>query len=232
MRVVRGTIPDIERDRAVTRRLAEAVEATGRPAVRVWTPPRQVAFGRRDAAADGYQRAREAALQHGYEPIERSVGGRAVAYTGETVAFNHAVSVDDGRGGIGDRYDAATDRLESALESVGADVEAGEPEDSFCPGEHSLQSAGKIAGIAQRVRSNSAVVGGCVVATRRDERALATVLEPVYAALGVPFDPASVGSVEAAGGPGDTRRVVDAIESAVLDGREREVVDAAELLPE
>ncbi|QLD89378.1 lipoate--protein ligase family protein [Natronomonas salina] len=230
MRIVRGSLSDAEADGAVTRRLADRVEASGEPALRVWTPPRQVAFGRRDATADGYEAARAAALDSGYEPVERSVGGRAVAYTGETVAFASVVPTDDDRAGIQSRYEDATDILQRAFRDLGATVRPGEPDDAFCPGDHSLQNGGKIAGLAQRVRRETALVGGCVVAVERDETDLAAVLDPVYDALGVRFDPDSVGSVEGAGGPGDVDRVVAAIEDAFVGDRDADVVAAPDLV--
>ena len=45
----------------------------------------------------------------------------------------------------------------------------------------------------------------------------------MYGALGVPFAPATVGSLRAAGGVGDPDRVVRAPETALLDGRDRTV---------
>lgn len=229
MRIVRGSLSDAEADGAVTRRLADRVEASGEPALRVWAPPRQVAFGRRDSTADGYEAARAAALDRGYEPVERSVGGRAVAYTGETVAFVYVVPTDDDRDGIRSRYQEATDRLQRAFGDLGATVRLGEPDAAFCPGDHSLQNGGKIAGLAQRVRRETALVGGCVVAVERDEADLAGVLEPVYDALGVRFDPDSVGSLEGAGGLGDVDRVVAAIEGAFVGDRDADVVAATAL---
>ena len=210
MHLVRGGLPDVGDDREVTRRLARMSEQTGDPTLRVWTPPRQIAFGRRDSSAEGYERAREIAVDHGYTPVERSVGGRAVPYTGTTVAFAVAVPIEDERSGIEARYRDATSSLFRAIETVGAAVSRGEPDRSFCPGEHSLQGSGKIAGIAQRDVS--------------------AVLAPVYAELGVPFDPASVGSIEAAGGTADVERAVDAIETAFVDGREVTRVSAEETL--
>lgn len=230
MRIVRGSLSDAEDDGAVTRRLADHVEASGEPALRVWTPPRQVAFGRRDAIADGYEAARAAAVDRGYEPVERSVGGRAVAYTGGTVAFAYAVTRNDDRDGIQTRYEEVTDLLQRACRDLGATVRSGEPDGTFCPGDHSLQNGGKIAGIAQRVRRETALVGGCVVAVERDEAGLAAVLEPVYDALDVRFDPDSVGSVEGAGGPGDVDRVVAAIEGAFVGDRDADVVAAPDLV--
>lgn len=230
MHVVRGSLVDPERDRTATRELTTLVEETGCPAIRAWTPSRQVAFGRRDASADGYARARQTAIDRGYEPVERRVGGRAVAYTGETVAFVHAVPTAGARTGIQDRYDRTIEALGAALDELGASVRPGEPPKAFCPGDHSLHGEGKVAGIAQRVQRDVAVVGGCVVAAARDEVDIAGVLEPVYGALGVPFDPESVGSVEAAGGPGDPNAVMDAVEAAFVGDRDPVPVDAAALL--
>jgi lipoate-protein ligase A len=226
MHLVRGALSDIDDDRRVTRRLARITERTDEPSLRVWTPPQQVAFGRRDSSAEGYGRAREISVDHGYTPVERSVGGSAVAYTGTTVAFAVAVPTEGGRGGIESRYRDATSTLARAIGAVGAAVTRGEPDGSFCPGEHSIQGTGKIAGIAQRVRRESALVGGCVIVSKADQRAVSAVLEPVYAELGIPFDSASVGSIEEAGGRADTERVIDAIETAFVDGREVILVSA------
>lgn len=229
MRAVRGRPADIEADRNVVDALPEIVAESGEAAFRAWTPHRQVAFGRRDTAADDYARAREEARKRGYTPIERQVGGRAVAYTGTVLAFSHVVPNEDGDS-IQARYERTTARLERALERLGATVDRGEPTASFCPGDHSLQQDGKLAGIAQRVRRDTAAVGGCLIVSEADERALGAVLAPVYDALGVPFDPESVGSLEAAGGPATADSVVEALETAFADGEPIERVDARELV--
>ncbi|WP_251341453.1 lipoate--protein ligase family protein [Haloplanus halophilus] len=214
MRVLRGRAATVDADRERTGAMLTRTGETGEPAVRVWTPHRQVAFGRRDAVEPGYDRARAAARERGFEPVERRVGGRAAAYTGSTLAFAHAVPVDDARTGLHDRYEAATERVRRALADFGIDATPGEPAASFCPGTHSLQAAGKVAGIAQRVRADAALVAGCVVVADRDE--LASVLAAVYDALDQPFDPGSVGSVAAAGGPADAGQVRDAVERALV----------------
>lgn len=230
MHVVRGSVSDANHDRNVTRELIDVVESTEEPVVRVWTPPKQIAFGRRDTTADGYDRARQIAIEGGYEPIEREVGGSAVAYTGETIAFAYGVPTESERGNIDDRYRNAETLLLQALGQAGAAVEKGEPDASFCPGDHSVQGDGKIAGIAQRVRRESALVGGYVIVTEADERAVSEVLDPIYAALEMPFDPQSVGCVERVGGPKDADSVVSAIEKAFLGGEPTTVLSASELL--
>jgi len=224
MRVYRGRADTVEDDRSVTDRLFERAADQGEPAVRVWRPHRHVAFGRRDARTDGYDRAREAAVERGFPPVERRVGGRAVAYTGTTVAFARVVPIDDPRGGLGARYAAATDDLRSAFAELGVAATEGEPPDSFCPGTHSLRigrDGGKVVGLAQRVRRRAAAVAGiCLVA---DHEAIASVLEPVYTALDVPFDPDSVTSVARAGSDVDPVTAMAAVESALVGDRETTV---------
>jgi lipoate-protein ligase A len=214
MRILRGRAATIAADRERTRTMLDRTGETGEPAVRVWRPHRQVAFGRREAAEPGYDRAVAAARERGFEPVERSVGGRAVAYTGSTVAFAHAVPVADPRVGLDDRYDAAVGRLRRALATLGVDAAPGEPPDAFCPGSHSLQCEGKVVGVAQRVRTDAALVAGCVVVD--DRAAFADVIDAVYGALDQPFDPDSVGSVAAAGGPSDPDPVIDAVERELV----------------
>ncbi|MFC6954041.1 lipoate--protein ligase family protein [Halorubellus litoreus] len=223
--VVRGRLDDALADGDATARLRDRVADTGQPAVRVWAPARIVAFGRRDTRSEGYDAAAAAAREHGFEPVERSVGGRAVAYDGATtLAFARITPVDGVRGGLDERYDALSRDVRDALSALGVDAVDGEPPDSFCPGQHSLRAAGngKLAGLAQRVTQGAAITSGVLTVANRDE--LAAVLAPVYRALDVPFDPASVGSVASAGGPSDPDRVRRALEDALVDGSEREVV--------
>lgn len=216
MYVLRGRGETLAADREATRSFVERTRETGEPGVRVWRPPRNVAFGRRDANRDGYERARDVAVERGYTVAERSVGGHAVAFTGTTAAFALAEPVKESRSGITDRYDRVTDRVGAALTDLAVDAAAGEPEGAFCPGTHSLSAEGKIVGLAQRVRSDVAVTSGIVVV--RDHEAIADVLDPVYSALGVPFERDAVGSVARASGDADPRTVVEAFVERLAGG--------------
>jgi lipoate-protein ligase A len=217
MRVYRGRSETVEDDWQVTGTLLDIAAETGEPAVRVWRPHRQVAFGPRDVTADGYDGVRQVALDRGFETVERRVGGRAVAYTGSTVAFARCVPLDDHRTGLDDRYESMVDDVLVALDELGVDPWRGEPDGSFCPGGYSLSAAGKLVGIAQRVRSHVALVSG--VAVVRDHDEIATVLEPIYDGLDVPFEPRSVGSIARAGGPADPATVRAALEYALCGTR-------------
>ncbi|ELZ40306.1 biotin/lipoate A/B protein ligase [Halorubrum californiense DSM 19288] len=241
----RGEFATPAADREPTAKLL-ASAAEGVPAVRVSAPPRQVAFGRRDAREPGFEAAKRAARDAGFPPVERDVGGRAVAYTGATLSFGVAVPAGDARGSIDSRYETATATLRDALRELGADVVRGEPAAAFCPGDHSLRvagedsdaagpaggdtgdaatedarsvaSGGKVAGLAQRVRADAALVAGVLVVSAADTDPIARVTDRVYGALDVPFDPESVGSVADAGGPDDPDTVARAVEAAFVDG--------------
>lgn len=219
MRVLRGRAGDPETDRERSAAMLDRTAETGEPAVRVWTPHRQVAFGRRDARADGYAAAAEAARDHGFPPFERSVGGRAVAYTGTTVAFARVEPIADIRTGLDERYDALTTAVQRACWKLGVPAQRGEPPDSFCPGQHSLQADGKLAGVAQRVTLEAALVSGVLVVDGHDE--IAAVLADVYDALGVAFDPDSVGSLARSGGRTDVDEVLRTLESALVGDADR-----------
>lgn len=230
IRVYRGRAADPAADRDVTADLLAQTAETGIPAVRVWRPHRQVAFGRRDSHADGYEAAKKAAKTRGYHTVDRRVGGRAVAYTGRTLAITHAVPIDDIRRGTCDRYTEASQTLIDVLSALGADVMRGEPAEAYCPGSHSVSGVdagephGKLAGFAQRVQSGAALVSGCLTVSEADEPELRSVLEPVYQALNVPFDPNSVGSVSTAGGPDDPKAVADAVETQLVGSRSPEII--------
>jgi len=214
MRVLRGRAETPERDGEVTKELIARTGETGEPRLRVWSPHRQIAFGRRDSNRDGYDRAREVVADSDYASVDRTVGGHAVAFTGNTVAFASAEPVSDARTGIQERYDEATATLERAFGDLGVDAYEGEPDGSFCPGTHSLSATGKIAGLAQRVHRDAAVVSGIVVVC--DHEQIAATLDPLYDALDIEFDPDSVGSIARAGGPSSPDRVARRIEDALV----------------
>lgn len=202
----------MEADRAATRDLMDWTGETGRVGVRVWTPGKHVAFGRRDTGRDGYESAVAAAERLGFPTVEREVGGRAVAYADSTIAFVRTEPIEDVREGLHSRYERVTGAVQKALWRSGVPAQRGEPDDSFCPGSHSLQYDGKIVGIAQRVRQDAAMISGVCIVT--DTREVAAVMDEVYPALGIPFDPNTVGSVERAGGR--TSAVLEELERALL----------------
>lgn len=210
----RGDSLDDDRERM--RRLVEDVRERRESGLRVWTPPAHVSFGRRDANDENIDRARATAEDRGYPTAVRRSGGRAVAHTEGTLAVALAVPTDDERAGIEARYGATIEAFDAALTECGVDVDRGEPPNSFCPGSHSRQvDDRKVLGLAQRVRRDVATLAAILVV--HDASTVADVLEPVYDALDVPFDPATVGSLADAGGPADRTRIGNAVVTAFQD---------------
>lgn len=175
--------------------LVSRVASDGSARVQVWRPSRTVSFGPRDAVDAGYASAVSAARSHGFEPRERRLGGRPVAAHTGCLSFLYATPETDRS--IDDRYRSVAVAVTRAVGSVDVPLERGELRDSFCPGTYSLIGDGKVAGFAQRVRADAAAVGGLLIV--RDPEPLRTVLEPVYAALELPFNPATVGSLRGSG---------------------------------
>jgi len=128
VRVLRGRASTPGEDLAVTEALLSDVRETGEAAVRTWTPGRQVAFGRRDVRTEGHERARATARDRGFPPVERRVGGRAVAFADATVAVLRADPVAEVRRGIAARYGRALDALDGALSELDAAVVVDEAE--------------------------------------------------------------------------------------------------------
>jgi len=216
MRVLRGCAETPETDREVTDRLVSTVGESDEPALRVWQPPRQVAFGRRDTLREGYDVACQHLSERGIPHVERTTGGHAVFFSGTTVSFLRATPVEDGRSSITDRYETTIETVQGALSGLGVEASEGEPDGAFCPGTHSLSADGKIVGLAQRVRRDTAVISGIVVV--QDHEEINEVLDPVYRALEIPFERTATGSIAKAGGESDPERVCRELERALSVG--------------
>jgi len=184
-------------DTAVSRALLEAVAAGSRPeTLRLYRPDDVLAFSGIDAASPGFREAVAAARAAGFAPALRLAGGRAAVFHSETLAFAWAIPVRELRAGIEERFDALAAIVVAALRRLGVDARVGEVPGEYCPGAHSVNARGhvKLMGVGQRVVRGAAHVGGVIV-VRGSERVRA-VLGPVYAALGLAFDPATAGAVE------------------------------------
>ena len=88
----------------------------------------------------------------------------------------------------------------------------GEVPGEYCPGAWSVNAGGraKLVGIGQRLISGGAHVGGVIVVG--DSAGMRELLVPVYDALELEWDPATVGSVEDEVGP----TALDTVEDAIL----------------
>jgi lipoate-protein ligase A len=209
-------------DTGVSHALLESVSAGELPETfRIYQPTRVVAFGKQDRLAAGFDRAVWIARDRGFDPIIRMPGGRAAVFHEETIAFSWTVPTPDPVRGIRERFEAATSLIISALGRIGVPSMVGEVPGEYCPGEFSVNHAQriKLAGIGQRLARHAAHVGGVLVVG--DTEATRDVLVPTYGALGIEWDPGTVGSIQDVAPALDVATVIDAMVSVV--GEERAI---------
>jgi octanoyl-[GcvH]:protein N-octanoyltransferase len=154
-----------------------------------------VAFGKQDAVSAGYADAVRAARAGGFEAVERLAGGRAAVFHEDTIAFAWATRAREPRRAITERFEHTAAIFAGALGRLGVDARVGEVPREYCPGGYSVNARGrvKLMGVGQRLIAGGAHVGGVVVV--RDAGRVRDILLPVYAALGLDWDPATAGSV-------------------------------------
>jgi len=187
-------------DTAVSRALledaSEAIPAgASAQTLRVYRPARVLAFGPSDRIAPRYDAARAAASRAGFAPVERLAGGHAAVFHEQTVAFGWTVPHPSPRTTIHARFREISALIAEALGALGVDARVGAVAGEYCPGDYSVNARGrtKLMGVGQRVLPRAAHVGGVIVVDGAD--AIRSVLAPVNDALGLAWDPSTVGSV-------------------------------------
>jgi lipoate-protein ligase A len=214
-------------DLALAPALLQRVAAGARrPLVRVYRPWPTVAFGRRDSFLPGFAGAAAAARRHGFTPVIRSAGGRAAAYHEQCLVIEEISAAFDATSGIQGRFAEEAHGQAGALRALGIDARVGAVPGEYCPGEFSVNARGerKLIGAAQRIIRGAWLFSSVVVVSGSGR--VRAVLEEVYAALGLDWDPSSTGAVA------DERRDVtlEQVQDALLAGpRARYRFSAAEL---
>jgi len=181
---------------AVSRAVLERVAAGALPETfRLARTAPTLSFGRLDALAPGFPAAVVAARRLGFAPVHRLGGGRAAVFHEGTIAFGHAVADEQPTAGTHVRFRALTAFLVEVLRDLGLDARAGELPGEYCPGTYSVNLGGrvKVAGIAQRVLRRGAYTEGVLVVDGGER--VREVLIPVYAALGLAWEPATAGAL-------------------------------------
>jgi octanoyl-[GcvH]:protein N-octanoyltransferase len=198
---------------AVSEAILERVAAGEQPAtLRLHRPGPELALSKQDAVSSRFAGAVAAGRAAGFEPVLRLAGGRAAAFHEGTTAFAMATPVTNPARTTRERFDLVSGAITRALRALGVDARVGEVRGEYCPGAWSVNARGtvKLVGIGQRLVSGAAHVGAVIVVSDADR--LRDLLVAVYAALGLDWDPATVGSVEDEVGPVG----LDAVEEAVL----------------
>jgi octanoyl-[GcvH]:protein N-octanoyltransferase len=219
VRLVRDAFPDRPAfDTALSRAvLLRVAEGEAPETFRLFRPGRILSFGRRDAREPGYPAAVRAARWRGFEAVQRLAGGRAAVFHEDTLAFAHAVPDHTPRARTAARFVEAGGVMQAALARLGIDARVGEVPGEYCPGAYSVSARGerKLVGVGQRLVAGAAHVGGVLVVAGADR--IRDVLLPVYAALGLEWDPTTVGSIQDEAGHADLPAVADAVVAALAD---------------
>ena len=211
---------------AVSHALVERVnEGLLGPVLRVYRPAPTLAFGRLDRLRPGFPAAAAAARAHGFEPVVRAPGGHAVAYHAGCLVVDEVLPHADPIAGLQERFRRSAETLAAALRELGVDSRVGRIAGEFCPGEYTVNARGavKLVGSAQRVIRHASLLAASIAVT--DAGSLRAVLEDVYAALDLDWDPATAGGVA-----DETPAGVDDVERAVVGAyARRDELDAAGL---
>jgi len=163
--------------------------------LRHYRPHATVAFGRRDSFLPGFAQAAAAARRLGFTPVVRGAGGHAATYDEGCLVFDLIAPEADAMVGIQTRFAGEAELQAQALRSLGVDARVGEVPGEYCPGEFSVNARGrvKLIGAAQRIVRGAWLLSSVVVV--EGAPALQAVLEDVYEALGLEWDPQTTGSV-------------------------------------
>jgi octanoyl-[GcvH]:protein N-octanoyltransferase len=233
LRLVRQPCPDnpvlgTAVSRAILSRVAAGELA---PTLRLHRPAAVLAFSRQDRASPGFPAAVRAAREAGFEPVLRLAGGRAAVFHERTLACSWAIADPRPAARTAERFRELAELVAAALHGLGVDARVGEVPGEYCPGAWSVNAGGrtKLVGIGQRLVAGAAHRGAVVVVGGSDR--IRDVLAPVNDALGLPWDPATAGSVEDEIGEVGLGEVEEAILSRLRERHElsEEELDAATL---
>lgn len=198
VRLVRGRLPEsVACDTAAVRVLLQRVAAGEHPeTLRVYTPPRTVAFGRQDVRGPRFPAAVAAARDHGFEVVRRFAGARSVALHEGVLAFEQVVADPAAQMHFQQRLVEAAGCVAQALRDVGVDARVGDVFQEYAPGAYSVNARGavKLASFEQRLVPGGSLVTGSVVVTGAG--LIREVLSAVNGRLGFEFRPTTVAAVE------------------------------------
>ncbi|TFD78638.1 lipoyl protein ligase domain-containing protein [Cryobacterium psychrophilum] len=198
-----------------TLRLLREMQGNAQPVstLRAYSPLPTMAFSRRESLLPGFTEAEACARGHGFEPVIRLAGGRAVAYD-ETCVVIDLLTQASGHFQHTRAFEVAAGCFRDTLRGLGADARIGAVPGEYCAGEHSVNARGtvKLVGIAQRVVRGARLVTASIVLGPAEP--LRDVVDEVYRIMGLPWDPATFGSMADEGAP----RSVDELSDFIVQG--------------
>lgn len=202
---------DIDHTLALMREMQVAENPN--PILRVYAPRPTVAFSRREGLMPSYAAAEDAARGHGFAPVIRLAGGRAVAYDESCLVVDLITPSDQG---ISNElvFSVVSESVRRVLVDLGVDARVGAVRREYCAGPHSVNARGevKLVGIAQRVTRGARLVTASIALG--SAKRLRSVVDDVYAAMSLDWDPHTFGTLAGEG----VRASPNELASAVMAG--------------
>jgi octanoyl-[GcvH]:protein N-octanoyltransferase len=182
-------------DMALVRELLKELTDGGTGTLRIYRPQPTAAFSPRDTTLPNYAIAASHLQSLGFAPVERRAGGQLAIYDGNALVVDLVAHHPDPRQHVMERYVLFSRALAAALALLPIDARVGPVPGEYCPGDYSVNWSGrmKLAGVAQRIAKGSFHMGA-VISVLRSEPVRAAVAS-AYGILGIPFDPATFGSI-------------------------------------
>lgn len=173
------------------RLLTHAVQQSAGAFVRIYRPKRTMAFSTRDRAHPSFPRLLSISEDHGFEPVIRSPGGRAVAYHEESVVIDFLSSENSPRTLIKERFEAVGSIFVEVLALLGITARVGEIPREYCPGKYSVTSNSvKLVGSAQRLVRGGWLLSSSIIV--RNGFPVREVLSDIYSAMDYDMDPRTI----------------------------------------
>jgi octanoyl-[GcvH]:protein N-octanoyltransferase len=136
----------------------------GAPILRIYRPQPTVAFSRRESLMVGFTDAVEHAQSHGFSPIIRPTGGRAVAYDPGSLIVDLVTHDGPARKDNGHHFRGVGELFVGTLSELGLDARLGPVDGEYCPGQYSINARGrvKIVGTSQRVSRRARLLSASI----------------------------------------------------------------------
>ncbi|MBP1156504.1 MULTISPECIES: lipoate--protein ligase family protein [unclassified Paenibacillus] len=158
--------PEVLYPFALEELLCRRVGEGGAPLVHLWRHPKAFVMGLRDSRLPGAGEASRWLEGNGYSVAVRNSGGAAVPL--DLGVVNISLILPKRRQGeidFRDDFERMYELIRLTLQETGANVNKGEVQGAYCPGDFDLSIGGrKFCGIAQRRQANAYVVQAFVVA--------------------------------------------------------------------
>lgn len=164
--------------------------------VRIYRPSPTVAFSGLERRLPGFHEAVSEAAAFAFEPVVRPAGGRMVAVDQDWIIVDVITPELEKTASHRDIYLEFGEIFVGILRQFGIQANMGSVEGEYCPGDYSINARGKVklVGTAQRVQRGARLFSACIPFSI--SASVASLFESVNAALGLDWNPETLGGLD------------------------------------